>query len=303
MMKMIDQREKLNSFMKQLRKKGKSEVIESSKADNKMLIPMENRYNAQKTIIETQKQKLEEQNKLIEELKLGIIKEDLFRSINNIKVDLHEIFGDCTDKTKLLKIHLNLSENREKFMLNSQKAPKFVHQMEEKAVQRAQNRELILERKRIIEEHRRRLLEQALENKRVLEETEKRKHLQLMAERRKRELELEKLRQANKERFLNKVEKADCLYKRTILRHSFRKLIYNCRNNQHNQLVAVQHHESTLKQRYLYKWFDLVDDLWKLKNHIADALHSHTLLRQVFRMWHAVSPIPLICPLIDCFLP
>lgn len=298
MMKMIDQKEKLDNFMEQLRKKRKIAETHtvnektmrerSSPENNKEKIQFENRYNAQKTIIEKQKQKLEEQNKVIEELKLGIIREDLYKSLNNVKVDLHEIFSKCSEKIKLHKVHLNLKENREKFMINSQKAPKIVQQMEERAIQRAQNRQLILERKRIIEEHRKRLLEEALEKKRVLEEAEKKKHLQLMAERRKRELELEKLRQSNKERYIYKIKIAEAFYKKILLAQSFRKLVYNCKNNKNNYNLAIQHYDSVIKQRYYYKWFDMVDDLWKLKGDLADALYSHSLLKRVIKIWYEV---------------
>lgn len=109
-----------------------------------------------------------------------------------------------------------------------------------------------------------------------------------MAERRKRELELEKLRQSNKERYIYKIKIAEAFYKKILLAQSFRKLVYNCKNNKNNYNLAIQHYDSVIKQRYYYKWFDMVDDLWKLKGDLADALYSHSLLKRVIKIWYEV---------------
>ncbi|KAJ8928021.1 hypothetical protein NQ314_019432 [Rhamnusium bicolor] len=197
----IEQKEKLDKFIKKLKKCKKQEQANYLKEEtecrekmSKQLKPFsnyKNRFNAQKTIIDMQKAKLEEQNKIIEELQLGIIREDLLKSIANTKTNIREIFKNCSEKIKC-KASIIFTEEKQEFMINSQKAPKVIQQMEQRALQRAQKRQIILERKRLIEKARKQMVEEAIEKKRAMEEEEKKKNLEAIKERRKKELELEK---------------------------------------------------------------------------------------------------------------
>lgn len=206
-----NQQLKLGALIKKLKKRSrnneKSKKLEERKSDGD---PSEqpkhiskvssstykNRYDAQKNIIQMQKAKLEEQSKIIQDMKIGIISDDLLRSIENTKTNIREIFGNCSSKIKY-KIPLILSDES-RFLVSSHKVPRIVQKIEQRALERAQNREIILERKRIIEEARQKMLQEAIEKKKVLEEQEKKKSLELIKERRQKEMEADKIRQVNK---------------------------------------------------------------------------------------------------------
>lgn len=181
------QRKKLNTFLTKV-KKHKANVKIKHKADDEFskkykkyatISPESNRsyensFKAQKTIIEMQKTRLEEQNRIIQDLKLGIMTEDLEKSIAKSKMNIREIFTNCSTETKI-KIPILLVEEP-KISISTQKAPKILQEMQEKAVKRAENRQQILERKRLIEEMRQKMLTQAMENKKNVRRREKSTH-------------------------------------------------------------------------------------------------------------------------------
>lgn len=165
-----------------------------------------NRYEAQKNIIEQQKAKLKEQEKLIEALRLGRIKEDLYKSIKATKNTIHEVFQNASPKVKMKMMPALTVQCADviDLQLNSSKAPKIVQEMEKRAEERALKREIILEKKRMLDEERRKAAILALEQKRVQDEEERKKQLEAIKERRKRELEMEKKRQMNKQKWEEK---------------------------------------------------------------------------------------------------
>ncbi|CAH1156216.1 unnamed protein product [Phaedon cochleariae] len=241
------------------------------------------RFTAQKDIINKQKAKLNEQNKIIEELKFGIIREDLLKSIENTKVNIREIFANCSESVKC-KVPITLVEEA-KFTVNTQKAPNIIQKMEQRAVERAQKRQIIQERKRIMEEHRQRLLEEAIERKKCLEEEDKKRNLEIMKEKRRKELEMERTRQANKQRYLNDLDTAIKFHNRFVLRNCFRNLNDNMQLSRVNYSLACHHFENKILQWSINSWLEYIDDLYKVKNELADAHFEYKVLKQCLKTW------------------
>lgn len=246
-----------------------------------------NRFIVQKNIIDVQKSKLEEQNKIIEELKLGIMREDILKSIENTKINIREIFASCSEKIKC-KIPAVLVEEH-KFSVSIQKAPKIIQQMEERALERARNREIILERKKLIEEIRQKMLEEAIEKKRVLEEEERKKTLELMKEKRKRELEQEKIRQEKRKIYEVKLNIAIEFHNRLLKEQCLRKLYNNVIYNREKELTAIEHHRKKVLMRSMNYWLSLVESLYLVKYETADAHFSYKILRKCMNTWKEVS--------------
>ncbi|CAH0554573.1 unnamed protein product [Brassicogethes aeneus] len=247
---------------------------------------IKNRYKAQHDIIKMQKNKIEQQDKIIKELKLGIIREDLEKSVGNTNVDIHEIFHMCSKNLKLKMPHLQKVDEREKIMVNSQKAPKLVHEMEKRAMERSMKRELILERKRIIEEERQRLLEEMLEKKAAIEEEQLKKNLEAIKERRKKELELEKIRQFNKTIFLEKYEKAVKFYNGRIKNKCFKILYDDFRECKRKYSMAEIFYERKILKIAFNSWIFFIEDKYKMKYNIAEAMFAYKTYRKYLDLWH-----------------
>ncbi|XP_074029729.1 uncharacterized protein isoform X2 [Leptinotarsa decemlineata] len=297
----INQEEKLENFIKNLKNtknKRRYEYCDNNEVEDvvhysngavfntSLLEPCsnyKNRFKAQKNIIEMQKAKLEEQNKIINELKLGIIQEDLLQSIENTKVNIREIFSNCSEKMKC-KAPIILIE-KPNLKISSQKIPKVVQQMEQRALQRAQNRQIILQRKRLIEENRQRMLEEVIERKRALEEEEKKRNLEMLKERRRKELEIEKHRQANKQRYMDNVNRATKFYNKILVQQCFKKLYINFQKNKEKHLFACYYYDKILLKQSFGCWMNYIESLYVLKIEIADSQYEYKILKRAMAVW------------------
>lgn len=249
-----------------------------------------NRYKTQRDIIITQKTKLDQQSKIIEDLKLGIINDELTKSLETTKTELQKIFGKSPNKLKckLAPSGIKFEDTLAKFIINSSKAPKFLQQMERRALERARNREIIRERKRLIDEEKRRIFEEAVEQKRRQDEEEKRKNLEAVREKQREELEKQKIIQANKEKFLADLKKANRFYKRKIMRRCFHRLEHNVYIAQNNMLRAESFSEKKSKINSFNSWKNFIIQKYKGPNEKADKLYKKLTLMKSFGCWKNV---------------
>lgn len=286
----LEQREKLDNLMKVLKKYKKEQKGDVKFEEIKPKVAahsFRNRFEAQKSTIEKLTLKLEEKDRLIDELKLGILDKDALKSLNQTKIEIREIFANCSAKVRCkLPPPPDYSE---KFMISTQKAPKIVQEMEEKALERAKRRELILERKRRIEENRQRMIAEALEKKRMQDEEEKKRSLETMKERRRKELELEKIKQANRLILLEKLKKAAALHRRNLLKKSFRSLLFNYLESKNNHERSVSHYRTKLLSRAVAEWLNFVELKYCDKNALADAVFAKKILTKTLTTWREVN--------------
>lgn len=253
------------------------------------------RFKTQKEIIDTQKAKLEEQSRIIQDLKLGIIRDELSKSLEHTRSELREIFSKSSHKLKCKTAPsgIKLEDTLANFIINSNKAPKFLQQMEMRALERARNREIIRERKRIIDEEKQRAFEQTVEQKRKQDEEEKRRGLEAIKEKQRAELERQKLIQMNKEIYLANVKKADRFFKRNIMKKCMNRLQHNVYRSKNNMLQAERFHERTLKKTAIRRWKQYIEGKYKEQNEKADVFLRKFLLTETFKLWKDVS-LPLI---------
>lgn len=249
-----------------------------------------NRFKTQKEIILIQKEKLKEQSRIIDDLKLGIIKDELSKSLADTKEDLKQIFVKSPNKlrTKMAASGLKIEDTLVNFILNSSKAPKFLQQMERRALERAKNREIIRERKRLIDAEKQRIFEEAVEQKKRQDEEEKRKNLEAIKEKQRADLERQKMIQANKEKYFENLRKAIWFYKRKLLRRCLHRLQHNVYITQNNILKADRFCETKIKQHALKNWKSYLVAKYKKENEKADKLFKKRMCIKTFQYWKIV---------------
>lgn len=287
----IEQKEKLDNLIKAMKKvqnleKEKTETTQKSCPVTCWNSLFKNRFKAQKNTIENLTLKIIEKDRLIEELKLGILDTEALNSLNKTKYEIREIFANCSAKTRC-KV-APPQDYSEKFMISTQKAPKILQELEEKALERAKRREIILERKRELEEERKKLFAEALERKRAQDENEKKKNLETIKERRRKELEKAKTRQANKAIYLEKMKKAEELHNQQIVRRTAKKLLDNYRESKKKEDFATEYHKACLLKRAFACWKKFNDEKYRDKNAVADATYSKNVLTRVVTIWKEV---------------
>lgn len=277
--------EKLNVFIGKLKdyQQGATESPRERKSHTKTTCELfKNRYKSQKHIINTQRSKIEEQTRIISELKLGIIREDLLKSIESTKINIRDIFNNCSQKLLTVAPLLRAAEERETMMILSQKAPKTIQKMHQRAIERAQYREIILERKRLIEETRQKLLAEAIEKKKAMEEEETKRNLRAINEQRKIELMRQKLRLEKKQEFERKYSKAQRFYNTALTRQCFRKLFSNYRKAKENCTLAKEYHLHRQKTWIFKAWQGYVTAKFETKFQVADVHFARKSLANAF---------------------
>lgn len=265
-----------------------NQIIESAQS-------FKNRYKSQKKIIEIQRSKIDNQTKIINELKLGIIREDLLKSMENTKIEIRDIFNNCSGRLLIKAPLLQPPEDRDKIMILSQKAPNVLQKMQQRAIERAQYRNIILERKKLIEETRQKLLEEAIEKKKSLEEEERKRNLEAINEQRRKDLILQKRRLERKQEFESKCRLAKQFYEHLLVKQCFRKLYTNYNKAQEHQTLAKQFYERKQKARALNVWFQYVDSQYKDKYEVADAHFAFKTLKKAFQTIKEVRTFEKYC--------
>lgn len=246
-----------------------------------------NRFEAQKALIEIQKTKITEQNKLIEDLKLGIMRDEIKKTAEETKLKVSEAIDKLSPsaKIKMGPRLIDIEANLLKFMVNSSQAPKFTLKMEERAYQRARNREIILEKKKRMDEEKQRLLEEALESKRIQDEEERKRNLEEIEERRKKELEMQKARRLNKERFLANWNKAERFHSRKLSRKCLYGLIFNYLEIKRKLARSERFYEIKVKKSAFKAWKEFMEELWREDNEKADRLYRKKIMETYFALW------------------
>ncbi|CAG9854985.1 unnamed protein product, partial [Phyllotreta striolata] len=281
------QKDKIDFFIHELKKRKTTvqTLTNQSKNINKTNLHTGNnyrsRYEAQKSIIELQKAKLEEQNRIIKELKLGQLCADLEKS--RVKINIREIFANCSRQLKH-KIPLVMKEES-KFSIDTRKVPKIIQLVEQKSLERAEKRRIILERKQQIEEARQKMIEKAMEEKRAVEEEGIKKQLELMKERRRKELEMEKTRRRNQQIYAEKFNKATKFYNSLLLNFCFHKLYRNVQKRRDNEQLAAYHYKRNLLKKCLTSWMQLIEDHHKAQYNKAVDHYQENILRKTIIHW------------------
>ncbi|XP_021182302.3 girdin [Helicoverpa armigera] len=283
----------LNNFFDKIAKK-KMNINQSMVPENKSKLLVkdyntyQHRYKIQKHIIALQKAKLEEQNRLIEELKYNRIVEASRQSVDDMREDIrkayYEIDRHLKPKIKCLTNELKIPEIEEpSLVLHCLKVPQFLQRMEKRAREREEKHAMIHERRRQMEEERVRLKQQAELAKAEMDKEEKTRRIQELREKRRKE-KIENIRKkqwASRLRAL--IVMADLHYEKSLKAKygikPFRKLIEIKRDNIEK---AKAHYIFQLKNNTFLHWMWYTEDMWIERNFQAENFHRKKLLRKGF---------------------
>ncbi|XP_023937123.2 trichohyalin [Bicyclus anynana] len=285
--------ETLNVFFDKLAKK-KSNTTSATEPERKSLYLVRDynsyrhRYKLQKHIIALQKAKLEEQNKVIEQLKYNKIVEASRQSLDTMREDIRKAYYDIDKhlkpKIKCLTNELKLKELEEpSLVLHCLKVPQFLQRMEARARQREEKHAIIRERRKQMEEERIRLKQQAELAKTEMDKEEKLKRLRDLKEKRKRE-KVESIRKKqHAERLRALIVMADLHYEKNLMVKygikPLRKLLEIKRDNM--QKAKAHCRFQTLKNTFL-NWMWYTEDMWFERNFKADDFYRKKLLSKTF---------------------
>ncbi|XP_060054320.1 coiled-coil domain-containing protein 191 isoform X4 [Erinaceus europaeus] len=158
--------------------------------------------------------------------------------------------------------------------------------MEERAVQRAERRRILAERKKKQEEEKLAQLKAQEEERQKREAEEK----EAQIKKRQEEKRLKKMKELEKEKRIKRNQQLDAIakehYERILLRKKglepWRRLRLQSKQNMQ---VAKEHHSLTLKKKCLLTWFQCSQESLARKTAQADQFYSQILLRKVIGSW------------------
>lgn len=240
----------------------------------------QNRFLAQKNIIDMQKSRLLEQERIINDLKMGIMsKEDIQRTD---KYDLAELFQDC--KMKLLgRVPLDYIPKNQGLLVKPQTAPKIIQELEKRALERMKYREMIKERKKLLEETKKKIQEENLRRKHQMEEEERLKHLEMLNERHRQEQERMKIRKINKEIFQRNLNKAIAFNEKNVLRRAFHQLKCEYFNSKDKEKMSEEHNKKKILEKSFKILLEIIHYKYSLKCEIADGFRRKVVLKMSWR--------------------
>ncbi|KAM3964253.1 uncharacterized protein ACR2FA_001740 [Aphomia sociella] len=254
----------------------------------------QHRYKIQKHIIALQKAKLDEQNRLIEELKYNKIIEASKQSVDDMREEIRktyfEIDRHLKPKIKCLTNELKIPEIEEpSLVLHCLKVPQFLQRMEKRAREREEKHAIIRERRRQMEEERIRLKQQAELAKVEMDKEEKMRRIKELREKRKRE----KIDGIRRKQYVEKMRAlivmADLHYEKTLLiKYGIRPLKILLDIKRDNVEKAKAHYVFQLKKNVFLNFMWYTEDMWFERNYKAEDFYRKKILRKAFDAWKLV---------------
>ncbi|XP_043848807.1 coiled-coil domain-containing protein 191 [Dromiciops gliroides] len=267
-----------------------------------------NRYIFQQQVIEEQKKKLQEQQKMILELqenqRLREAREEAEQA-TAVTAALTRLMSNPREE-KLKKGRQVISNSPspssgfDSPKTDSQSSPyasrkkskqlttphPILKAMEERAVQRS-------ERKKVLAEIKKKQEEEKLAQLKAQEEARQRKEAEekeIQLEKRREEKRLKNMRKLEKQKRVERNQqlqaKAKDHYEQALLRRKglepWKRLLSQ---SKHNMEVAESHYCSTIQRKYLLTWFHYNQESLAEKKAQADKLYSQILLKRAFRNW------------------
>ncbi|KAJ0175494.1 hypothetical protein K1T71_008653 [Dendrolimus kikuchii] len=285
--------ETLNNFLEKLAKK-KLDINKSVDPHTKAKLvardysTYQHRYKMQKHIIALQKAKLEEQNRLIDELKYNKILEASRDSVDAMRDEIRktyfEIDRQLKPKIKCLTNELKIPEiDASSLVLHCLKVPQFLQRMEKRAREREEKHAMIRERRRQMEEERIRLKQQAELAKAEMDKEEKMKRIKELREKRKRE----KIENIRKKQFAERMRAltvmADLHYEKYLMaKYGIRPLKKLLELKRDNMEKAKAHYKFQLTKNVFLHLMWYTEDMWFERTFKAVEFYRKNILRKVF---------------------
>lgn len=264
------------------------------------------RYVYQQQLIEKQKKKLKEQQKTIQKLKenqrlaeaqwaaerAAAVTEAQSGLLSNPR-GAEEPQGTCQRllKSSVLPPRCEDSRTDSRNCLSASKrnvtAPHpFLKAMEERAIQRAERRRILAERKKKQEEDKLAQLKAQEEERQKKDAEEKEAQL----ERKREEKRLKKMKELEKQKRIKRNQELEAVakdhYEKVLLRKKGLEPWKRLRmQSKQNIEVAEEHYSLALQRKYLLSWFRYSQETLTMRTAQADQLYFQLLCRRVFRSW------------------
>lgn len=250
------------------------------------------RLKIQQDIIEYQKLKLERQERMIAELRLSKLSEEARNFKQDLKNELKNVAktGDIRvrAKAKCLQIVSNLrdEEDEQKLAAYGSVIPKFLVQMQERALERNLRHERAKERRRQIEREREEEKLAQEEEKRREDEEVKKARIEALREKRRREKQEKLRREQERQTWLMNCRRANDFYRVHLLKiygiGAFRKLLERKRRFESKAMKF----RKLLRMRICFrKWRNYTKSIWEVKHRKAEEFHVVFMMRQAMRLW------------------
>ncbi|XP_006884385.1 PREDICTED: coiled-coil domain-containing protein KIAA1407 homolog [Elephantulus edwardii] len=282
--------------------------VTSQKTEPMCIGHFHNRHVFQQQLIEKQKKKLQEQEKIILELKenqrlaearwtaksasaatdarshqLSNVSEEEPRRVCQTLLNSPAAASRTEDKRSDSQNSLSRPRRNTRQLM----APHpILKAMEERAIQRAERRRILAERKKKQEEEKLAQLKAQEEERQKREVEEKIAQL----ERRREEKRLKKMKELEKQKRIERNRQLEAIakehYERVLLRKKGlepwkRMRLQNIQNIQ----VAKEHHSSALQRKCLLAWVQCTQENLTRRAAQADQVYAHNLLQRVIRGW------------------
>ncbi|XP_063517720.1 coiled-coil domain-containing protein 191 isoform X3 [Pongo pygmaeus] len=158
--------------------------------------------------------------------------------------------------------------------------------MEERAIQRAERRQILAEKKKKQEEEKLAQLKAQEEERQKREAEEKEAQL----ERKREEKRLKKMKELEKQKRIKRNQQLEAIakehYERVLLRKKGLEAWKRLRmQSKQNMQVAEEHYSLFLQRKYLLTWFQRSQESLARKMAQADQFYSQILLKRVIRSW------------------
>uniref|UniRef100_A0A1A9UZT4 Sfi1 spindle body domain-containing protein n=1 Tax=Glossina austeni TaxID=7395 RepID=A0A1A9UZT4_GLOAU len=262
-----------------------SNIVKTKKYQNKIKV--------QQDIIDLQRVKLERQERIIMELKLGKLSEETKEARQELKEDLKIAIrsGDpkLKAKAKTLQLIGNLKDRKDdRFERLEGKAlePAFLKNMQERALARSIRQEQARQRRLKIEaekEAQKLALEEA---KRLEDEETKRLRVETWNEKRRQERMAKILKERERQRAADNMKKAQEFFRRLLLSRigmeGFKRLL-ECRREKFRKYQELRLKLS--KKRYLQAWFTVYCIAKARRDKKADDFYECILKRRIINCW------------------
>ncbi|XP_011866590.1 PREDICTED: trichohyalin [Vollenhovia emeryi] len=245
--------------------------------------PAQCRLTVQKEIIRKQRMKLAEQSKIIEELKLKQVQEEITRSGEETVNAARETLTHCGQRTRRTLIQLMRQAGyRDKSLMTPIRVPsppKFLARMEARAEARRSRIKLREEARRKKLEDERRQEEAA---RRAEEQERKRLQQEALREARRMREEREQQRAREVERYEKLNSMAEAFYRKYLLRRCIAALVEKKNNDMKR---ADDHFKRCLLQKVFVTWKMETERQNKIKSELATSLYDRNLLLYTLQKW------------------
>ncbi|XP_020925997.1 coiled-coil domain-containing protein 191 isoform X7 [Sus scrofa] len=276
----------------------------SQKAEPIRMGYFHNRHIFQQQLIEKQKKKLQEQQKTILELKKNQQLAEVPQAVGHGDARSCLLSNPREDEQERTCQRLSNSpvespgtEHGRSESRNSLSGPRrnprqlmaphpILKAMEERAVQRAERRRILAERKKKQEEEKLAQLKAQEEERQKREAEEKEAKLEKKREKKR----LKKMKELEKQERIKRNQQLDTIakehYKKVLLRKKGLEPWKRLRmQSKQNIQVAIEHHSLTLQRKCLLTWFQWSQESLARKIAQADQFYYQILLRRVTRSW------------------